>query len=159
MKTTDEQKEIWTKVYVRLTAAERRVADDISARSHESASHELRWAEELLSLVELLTTLDTPVPWMASSLFWVRVHGVVREFIQYNRQQADWARTLTEAERSQSLARFSQAIFEASQAMLASLTEEEVVVADYLRQRNAHLRLSAYALSLNKNVMCEAIGQ
>jgi hypothetical protein len=148
--TREEQEAIWSEVYARMTADERRVADDISARGMDNARQQLQWAEELFALVEVLT-VGAAVPRSTDiSMFWVRFHGVVTEMVDFNRQPAEWARAMTPDERGHSLTRFSLAIFDAARAMLEALAEDELVVADYLRQRAVHLRQSAYALRLTK---------
>jgi len=88
--------------------------------------------------------------WPAVHLFWVRFHGVVTELVEVNRQPAAWAREMTAQERARSLTKFSLAIFDAATEMLTALEEHEAVVADYLRQRAAHLKQSAYSRRMTK---------
>jgi hypothetical protein len=150
MTTREEQQAIWAEVYGRMTPDERRVADDITARATDNARQQLQWVEELLALVDALIDGARPTPWTAISMFWVRFHGVVTEMLDGQRQQADWARAMTPEERTRNMTKFSLAIFEAGQAMLGALADDEVVVADYLRQRTVHLKQSAYSLRLTK---------
>jgi hypothetical protein len=151
MTTREQQEASWAEVYGRMTADERRVADDIiTNRATDNGRQQKQWAEELLSLADIIADSTTTPSWPVVSMFWVRFHGVVTEMLDFNWQQAEWARAMTAKERARSLVRFSLAIYDAGQAMLGELAEDEVVVADYLRQRTVHLKQDAYALRLKK---------
>jgi hypothetical protein len=149
MTTREQQEASWAKVYGRMTADERRVADDIiNNRATDNGRQQKQWADELLSLADIIADSTAAPSWPVVSMFWVRFHGVVTEMLDFNRQQAGWARAMTAKERARSLVRFSLAIYDAGLAMRGALAEDEVVVADYLRQRAVHMKQDAYALRL-----------
>ncbi len=127
----------WSEVYDRMTPEQRRVAADICARASDNARQQLDWAEELLALTDMLAQSTGTTAWPAVHLFWVRFHGVVTELVEVNRQPAAWAREMTAQERARSLT-------------MTALEEHEAVVADYLRQRAAHLKQSAYSRRMTK---------
>lgn len=151
MTTRDEQEALYADIYSRLTPEQKRLADDISKRADDNSNQQLHWAEELLALVDVLVTpSEDSHPWPVVRLFWVRLHGVVTEMVASNRTLAELAKTMTEERLAKNLAKFSLAIFEEATAVLQSLDAREAVVADYLRQRVAHLRQHGYALRQNK---------
>jgi len=152
MTTRAEEQATWAGVYAGLTASQRRVADDISVRARDNASQQLQWAEELVSLVDLLVASDAgAMPWPVVRMFWVRLHGVVTELIDAHAKTVELANALSEDELERSLARFALSIHRAATSVLAALDESEVVVADYFRQRAVHLRQNGYALELPRS--------
>lgn len=147
MTTKGEQEALWARVYAALTPERRRVADDVLKRGLDNARQQLSWVGDLLALADSLIAAGlTPIPWPFLGMFWIRLHGVMTELVEENRLGADIAATLNERQLIRSLSKFSLALFTDGRAMLATLDEQEAVVADYLRQRSAHMRQDAYSL-------------
>ena len=143
MPTRREQEELWNTIYARLSPEKRRVWDDSGKRNAERTSQNLEWVEELQDLASTIAG-QTSVPWPLFDMFWIRLHGVFKELPGQYALARD-------AEKDPSLKPghtllYAHAILVAIDGVLAALSEEEVVVADYYRQRSAHLRQDAYSI-------------
>lgn len=149
MPTLEEQEQLFRTIYARLSPEQRTVADDICKRSEDNAVQERSWIAELLFAATEIEKLETQTPWHIIDMFWIRLHGVFKELMGNHRigYEAVASGQVTRP----SLAQYAADIYEKAHAVLSNLEEEEVLIADYYRQRSAHLRQDSYTIRLSKS--------
>jgi len=106
----------------------------------------LQWVENFEYVTRELAQPRAVPEWASFGIFWIRLHGVLVDI----RETFDrWAR-LPVAEFPTSPLCQAQNIHRLILAVRDSLTEDEVIWADYRRQTEAHVRQSGYRLNRKK---------
>jgi hypothetical protein len=103
------------------------------------------WIRQLNALTEALSRRPKHPPWYVVEMFWIRLAGVLFELA------ADWKEIKEHATNgSGPMAAVLRDYFDALDVLRKTLTDEELLVADYLRNRAAHLRPRAYSLKWDR---------
>lgn len=119
---------------------EQTVFADLAKRLDSVVRQERRWIDELADAVETIERFGADATWLAFPLFWIRLHGVFTELLEAYRVWGE-----PEAPKNQ-VFEPCRAVYEAADGMLRALSDDEHVVADYYRQRAAHLKQDAYTV-------------
>lgn len=117
------------------------VIEDLAKRTDSAVRQERRWIEELADAVATIESRGADATWTVFPVFWIRLHGVFSELLDTYQVWAD----LEASTRSQAVDCL-RAIYQAAEGVLRALTDDEHVVADYYRQRAAHLKQDAYTV-------------
>jgi hypothetical protein len=120
---------------------QRPVIADLAKRLDAVVRHERRWIEDLADTVETINRLGADASWPVFPMFWIRLHGAFTELLDAYRV---WVEPAASAQ-SEPINR-RRAIYTAVDEMLRALSDDEHVVADYYRQRAAHLKQEAYTV-------------
>lgn len=128
-----------TELLASVPANERQVIADLAKRSDTTVRNERRWIEELADAVETIKQFGPSATWLVFPVFWIRLHGVFTELLDAYRV---WEGITAQNE----VVARCQAIYDAADGMLRALSDDEHVVADYYRQRAAHLKQDAYTI-------------
>lgn len=115
------------------------VIADLAKRSDTVVRQERQWIDELADAVETIKMFGTSATWLVFPVFWIRLHGVFTELL-------DAYRVWVEASIRNEVADRCRAVYQAAEGMLRALSDDEHVVADYYRQRAAHLKQDAYTV-------------
>jgi hypothetical protein len=128
---------------VRKTVAQQDlpVIEDLAKRTDAIIRQERRWIEELAEAVENIRSRGADATWSVFPTFWIRLHGVFTELLD---QYRVWV-SLDASIRNKAVD-CCRAVYDAAEEMLRALTDDEHIVADYYRQRAAHLKQDAYTV-------------
>jgi hypothetical protein len=105
------------------------------------AIREWDWIRQTKSLTEAFAQGPRDAPWYALEMFWLRLGGLLFELSEKWPEMEEMA-----AESDSPMFQILSEYFAARAAVVAALTEEELLIADYMRNRAAHLRPEAYSL-------------
>lgn len=117
------------------------VIADLARRTDTVVRHERRWIDELADAVEIIKRFGADATWSVFPVFWIRLHGVYTELLDGYRV---WVKV--DASIQNDVVERCRAVYQAADGMLRALRDEEHVVADYYRQRAAHLKQDAYTV-------------
>ncbi len=117
------------------------VVADLAKRTDTVVRHQRRWIDELADAVETIKSVGADATWSLFPVFWIRLHGVFTELLDEYRL---WVRL--DASIQNEVIDRCRAVYQAADGMLRALSDDEHIVADYYRQRAAHLKQDAYTV-------------
>jgi hypothetical protein len=125
---------------------ERRGSHDVEARQRYN------WVANLAQVVDKIAQSGEAADWPYLSLFWMRLHGLIAEM------RSDWLDSLramgidpsTYTPSRGSLLAGRIELLRAIDAVVAALSEDERIYADYRRQTEGHPTQDSYAVRWNK---------
>jgi hypothetical protein len=98
------------------------------------------WTSQLTECAKGIVANGENAPWYFVEFFWIRLYGLLEEL---PRQLSGLAERAAEHPKHARL-QLASALFDAVQEVRSSLSDEEIVFLDYMRQRSSHLRQSSY---------------
>ena len=126
-----------------MTPQQRAVWDHSQSQLEDKLGQVLLWLSEFQTLVDLLEHEGLDTPWHAVHLFWIRLHGLLSEFTDDIESKHKLAKR----------SRYEPVVGAAAGALRqlrGSLADEDIVVADWCRQRAAHVFQKGYSLQLQQ---------
>lgn len=142
----------------RATPEQQRVWQDYKGRQEATSRRHHEWILQLRELAEEINQHGPAVHWMALDLFWIRLVGVLHELGGgYARlihlAALDGAALDDGAERriEGTLRWWLHTFHSCISGILRPLSEQEVIVVDWLRQRSAHMFQRGYGRQYQKD--------
>ncbi len=132
----------------RATPAQRRVWEDFKRRQEPALQRRLLWVRQLGVLATEIDEHAQQSDWRTLDLFWIRLVGTLDELgADYAKQMA----FLGHPPASEgTLMWWLRTLYDSMVSILRPLTDAEVIVVDWLRQRASHPKESGSVLQYNQ---------